>query len=160
MLIYLNLWPVGGHAWTVIVLPPFEIVLLVDGHQSLVELTVNGLHTGTRMQRQWAQATSIKRVICTLINTHKHSGGCWPLVVGDVQVSVDGQEDLLEKADPLPLLLLRLFENGFHLLHIARCVGRHVLQEFLISISSLQAETILWCKVELLFPGRTSAAWL
>lgn len=67
------------------------------------------------------------------------SNGCSPLIVGDVQMSVDGEESLLQKADPFPLLLLRLFKNGFHLLHVARCVGRHILQRFLIALSSLQA---------------------
>lgn len=62
---------------------------------------------------------------------------CSPLVVGDVQVSVDGEEGLLQEAHPLPLLLLRLLEDGLHLLHVARRVGRHVLQDFLVVLFAL-----------------------
>lgn len=63
-----------------------------------------------------------------------------PLVVCDVQVSVDGQEGLLQEADPLPLLLLRLLEDGLHLLHVARRVGRHVLQGFLVVLLALRPQ--------------------
>lgn len=44
-LTHLNLRPVGGHARTEVVLPPFEIILLADGHQCVVELIVHRLHT-------------------------------------------------------------------------------------------------------------------
>lgn len=44
-LTHLNLRPVGGHPWSVVVLPPFEVVLLVDGHQRLMELVVHCLNT-------------------------------------------------------------------------------------------------------------------
>lgn len=66
-------------------------------------------------------------------------GSCPPLIVGDIKMSVDGEEDLLQEADPLSFLLLRLFKNGFHLLHVARRVGRHVLQHLLILLPALQA---------------------
>ena len=65
--------------------------------------------------------------------------GCSPLIISDVQMSVDGEKDLLQKADPLPLFFLRLLKNGFHLLHVTRCVGCHILQRFLIVFSSLKA---------------------
>lgn len=65
-------------------------------------------------------------------------GDSSPLIVGDVQMPVDGEEGLLEEADPLPLLLLRLLENGLHLLHVAWGVGRHILQHLLIVLSTLQ----------------------
>lgn len=61
-----------------------------------------------------------------------------PLVVGDVQVSVDGEEGLLQEAHPLPLLLLRLLEDGLHLLHVAGREGRHVLQDFLVVFFALR----------------------
>lgn len=54
-------------------------------------------------------------------------------------MSVDGEEGLLQETDPLPLLLLRLLKNGLHLLHVARRVGRHILEGFLIVLSVLQA---------------------
>lgn len=45
LLTHLNLRPVGGHPRSVVVLPPFEVVLLVDGHQRLMELVVHCLNT-------------------------------------------------------------------------------------------------------------------
>lgn len=62
---------------------------------------------------------------------------CSPLIVGDVQVSVDGEEGLLQEAHPLPLLLLRLLEDGLHFLHVAWCEARHVLQDFLVVLFAL-----------------------
>lgn len=76
------------------------------------------------------------RVTHTLLTP---SPGRSPLIVGDVKMSVDGEEGLLQEADPLPLLLLRLFKNGLHLLHVARRVGRHILEGFLVVLSVLQA---------------------
>lgn len=46
--VHLDLWPVGGHTRTVVVLPPLRIFLVADGHQSLVELIVHRLHTDER----------------------------------------------------------------------------------------------------------------
>lgn len=43
--VYLDLRPVGEHAGAMIVLPPFEVLLLVDGHQGLMEFIVNFLYT-------------------------------------------------------------------------------------------------------------------
>lgn len=45
LLTHLNLRPVGGHPRSVVVLPPFEVVLLVDGRQRLMELVVHCLNT-------------------------------------------------------------------------------------------------------------------
>lgn len=61
-----------------------------------------------------------------------------PLVGGDVQVFVDGQEGLFEEGDPLALLLLRLVKNGLHLLHIARNVAVHLLQDLFIASTNLK----------------------
>lgn len=69
-----------------------------------------------------------------------HADCCSPLVVGDVQVPVDGEEGLLQEADPLSLLFLRLFKDGLHLLHIARRVGRHFLQGLLVVLSALRSQ--------------------
>lgn len=63
-----------------------------------------------------------------------------PLVVGDIQVSVDGEEGLLQETHPLPLLLLCLLEDGLHLLHVAWRVGRHVLQDFLVVLFALRPQ--------------------
>lgn len=60
-----------------------------------------------------------------------------PLVGGDVQVFVDGQEGLFEESDPLALLFLRLVKNGLHLLHIARNVAVHLLQDLLVASTNL-----------------------
>lgn len=49
---HLNIWPVCGHAGPTVVLPPFEIFLLVDGHQRLVQFTVHCFHTGTGKESQ------------------------------------------------------------------------------------------------------------
>ena len=50
---YLEVRPVSGHARPVGVLPPAEVLLLIDGHQRVVQLRVNGPHTdgGTSQQR-------------------------------------------------------------------------------------------------------------
>lgn len=69
-----------------------------------------------------------------------HADCCSPLIVGDVQVPVDGEEGLLQEADPLFLLLLRLFKDGLHLLHVARRVGRHFLQGLLVVLSALRSQ--------------------
>lgn len=69
-------------------------------------------------------------------NTHTHT----PLIVGDVQVLVDGEERLFEEDDPLALLLLRLVKDGLHLLHVARSVAVHLLQDFLIASANLNTE--------------------
>lgn len=131
--VHLNLRPVGGHAGTTAVLPPLEILLLVDWHQRLVEVTVHRLHADTGAQN------TVESTAVVLARSRAHSpAGVSPLVVGDVEVSVDGEEGLLQKADPLPLLLLRLVKDGFHLLHVARRVGRHVLQNLLVVLFSLQ----------------------
>lgn len=90
------------------------------------------------------------------------SDGCSPLIISDVKMSVDGEEGLLQKADPLPLLLLRLFKNGFHLLHVARRVGRHILQHFLVALSTLQAahRKSFMMKLPHISSGRTSIVFL
>lgn len=129
-LTHLNLWPVGGHAGAMVVLPPFQIILLVDGHQGLVELIVHGFHT------ERIKATTVKHRIQP-IGTHAER--CSPLIVGDIKVPVDGEEGLLQETDPLPFLLLRLFKDGFHLFHVAGRVGRHILQHFLVLILTLRA---------------------
>lgn len=83
------------------------------------------------------------------MHTHAHTieerdkrrkGAPVPLIVGDVQVSVDGHEGLFEEADPLLLLLLRLIKNGLHLLHVVRRVGREILQHLLIFLADLSSE--------------------
>lgn len=51
----LNLRPVGGHAGTVAVLPPFEIILLVDGHQCLVEFIIHCFHADEEVVRKVCQ---------------------------------------------------------------------------------------------------------
>lgn len=71
---------------------------------------------------------------------HLHADCRSPLVVGDVQVPVDGEEGLLQEADPLFLLLLRLLKDGLHLLHVARRVGRHFLQGLLVVLSALRSQ--------------------
>lgn len=53
---------------------------------------------------------------------------------------MDGEEGLLQEADPLSLLLLRLFKDGLHLLHVARRVGRHFLQGLLVVLSALRSQ--------------------
>lgn len=53
---------------------------------------------------------------------------------------MDGEEGLLQEADPLFLLLLRLLKDGLHLLHVARRVGRHFLQGLLVVISALRSQ--------------------
>lgn len=57
----LNLWPVGGHPWSMVIPPPLQVVLLVDGHQRLVELIVYCFHTdksiacvGTDFHKEYA----------------------------------------------------------------------------------------------------------
>lgn len=92
-----------------------------------------------------------RRLLCINLSIHAHvtntQSSCSPLVVGDVQMSVDGEESLLQKTDPLPLLLLRLLKNGFHLFHIAGRVRCHILQHFLVALSNLQLTvTVLWWK--------------
>lgn len=53
---------------------------------------------------------------------------------------MDGEEGLLQEADPLSLLLLRLFKDGLHLLHVARRVGRHFLQGLLVVLPALRSQ--------------------
>lgn len=65
----------------------------------------------------------------------KHSGS--PLIVGNVQVFVDGEKGLFEEDNPLALLVLRLVKDGLHLLHVARSVAVHLLQDFLIAGTNL-----------------------
>lgn len=50
---------------------------------------------------------------------------------------VDGEEGLFEEDDPLALLVLRLIEDGLHLLHVARSVAVHLLQDLLIAAADL-----------------------
>lgn len=66
-----------------------------------------------------------------------HGGRGSPLVVGDVQVCVDGQEGLFEEDDPAALLILRLVEDRLHLLHVARRVAVHLLQDLLVAGADL-----------------------
>lgn len=61
-----------------------------------------------------------------------------PLIVGNVQVFVDGEESLFEKYNPLALLLLRLVKDGLHLLHVARSVVVHLLQDLLVAGTDLK----------------------
>lgn len=61
-----------------------------------------------------------------------------PLIVGDIQVSVDGQKSLFEEAYPLSLLLLRLVKDRLHFLHVAWSITRHFLKNLLIAGSHLQ----------------------
>ena len=42
---YLEVRPVGGHAGPVGVFPPAEVLMLIDGHQCVVELIIHGPHT-------------------------------------------------------------------------------------------------------------------
>lgn len=64
-----------------------------------------------------------------------------PLVVGEVQVFVDGEEGLFEEDNPLPLFILRLVKDGLHLLHVARSVAVHLLEDFLIAGTNLETFT-------------------
>jgi len=73
-------------------------------------------------------------------HTHTHNS-CPPLIVGNVQVLVDGEEGLFEEDDPLSLLILRLVKNGLHLFHVARSVAVHLLQDFFIAGTNLNIET-------------------
>lgn len=50
---YLKVRPVGGHARPVGVFPPAKVLLLVDGHQCVVELIVHGSHTKRRAVNEW-----------------------------------------------------------------------------------------------------------
>ena len=50
-MLHLELRPVGGHARSVGVLPPAQVVLLTDGHESVVELIIHSLHTGREKER-------------------------------------------------------------------------------------------------------------
>lgn len=52
---------------------------------------------------------------------------------------VDGEEGLLEEDNPLALFVLRLVKDGLHLLHVARSVAVHLLQDFLIASTDLEA---------------------
>lgn len=75
-------------------------------------------------------------------NQHTHTHTCkalWsPLIVGDVQVFVDGEEGLFEEDNPPALFILRLVEDGLHLLHVARSVAVHLLQDFLVAGTDLK----------------------
>lgn len=71
---HLNLWPVSRHAWAAVVLPPFEILLLIDGHQRLVELIVHSFHTDQII-------TAINNKALNTENEHLPNGGHLSLLV-------------------------------------------------------------------------------
>lgn len=52
---------------------------------------------------------------------------------------VDGQEGLLEEEDPPALFVLRLLEDGLHLLHVAGRVAVDLLQHLLVAPAHLGA---------------------
>lgn len=50
---YLEVRPVSGHAGSVGVFPPPKVLVLVDGHQRVVELIIHGPHAEGEVDNKW-----------------------------------------------------------------------------------------------------------
>lgn len=106
------------------------------------------LHTFRCRYTQWENTNNKIHSACLTVHSDPHliseetqclgAALSSPLVVGDVQVCVDGQQSLLQEHDPLTLLVLRLVEDGLHLLHVARGVAVHLLQDLLVAGADLR----------------------
>lgn len=134
--INLKLRPVSGHSRPMCIFPPAQILLLADGHQSVMEFIVHSFYANRERGNLFNLLTVSKAEIdwkWDFENDPSHT----PVIVGDIQVSVDGQESLFEEAYPLPLFLLWLVKDRLHFLHVARSITRHFLKNLLIAGSHL-----------------------
>lgn len=79
-----------------------------------------------------------------------------PLVLGEVEVTLDVQQHLPEEAQPLLLKLLALVEHLLHVLHVLGGALAQLVQRFLVLLLGLvgsraQRSLILWsswCQIE------------
>lgn len=65
---YLELGPVGGHPRAVCVLPPAQVLLITNGHESIMELVIHSFHTDTETHRE------MMRYNFLLLLLQKHEG--------------------------------------------------------------------------------------